>query len=57
LKLLELDFIKLNTGKTPIFLIDDFSSELDEIHIKILLDKISNIQTIITSISEIEAIK
>lgn len=57
LKLLELSYINEKTWKKTIFLIDDLSSELDENHIKFLLDKIANIQTIITSISEINWLK
>lgn len=50
LKLIEMDYLKSITWKTPILLIDDLSSELDEEHIDLFLWKINNIQTIFTSI-------
>jgi DNA replication and repair protein RecF len=56
LKLLELSYIEKNTSKKPIFLIDDLTSELDEIHLKILLKKLEGIQTIITSILDINGL-
>lgn len=57
LKLLEISYIEEKTWLKPIFLIDDLTSELDEKHIKILVDKLANIQTIITSISQIKDIE
>lgn len=56
LKLLEIEFIEKITWTKPLLLIDDFKSELDETHINILLNKLSWIQTIISSISNIEKI-
>ncbi len=50
LKLLEINFIKNHTNKNPIFLIDDFLSELDEEHANFILDKLSNLQIIFSSI-------
>ena len=50
LKLLETSFIEKTTGKKPILLIDDLLSELDDIHKKILINKIKYYQTFITSI-------
>jgi len=53
LKLLEIEYVKKNTLKTPILLIDDFTSELDEEHSDLLLNNIDFLQTIITSIKPI----
>lgn len=50
LKLLEINYIKKITNKTPIFLIDDLTSELDEEHINFILSELSNLQIIFTSI-------
>lgn len=50
LKLLEILYIKKITFKNPIILIDDFVSEIDEKHQKILIEKLSNFQIIFTSI-------
>jgi len=50
LKLLEINYIKKITKKTPIFLIDDLSSELDEEHINFVLNELSNLQIIFTSV-------
>lgn len=52
LKLIELDFIKEKTNKNPILLIDDFFSELDIKHIELLSSKISDYQSIISSIND-----
>ncbi len=51
LKLLEIDYIKYITSKTPLLLIDDFQSELDENHLNILKNKLNNLQIIYTSIN------
>ena len=48
LKLAEIEIIKRNTKDNPIFLLDDVLSELDSNRQNMLLDSISNIQTIIT---------
>ena len=48
LKLAEIEIIKKNTNDNPIFLLDDVLSELDSNRQNMLLDSISNIQTIIT---------
>lgn len=50
LKLLEIQYIKKISWKLPIILIDDFISEIDENHQKILIDKLNNLQIIFTSI-------
>lgn len=54
LKFLELDFIEKRTNKKSILLIDDLISELDEIHKKMLLDRIKNNQSIIANIFPID---
>lgn len=56
LKLLEISYIEKNTWKKTIFLLDDLISELDNKHINILLEKLWELQLIITSISDIEGI-
>ena len=48
LKLSEIEIIKEKTGLTPILLLDDVFSELDEKRQKLLIDNIKNVQTIIT---------
>lgn len=48
LKLSELEVFKNNSKEYPILLLDDVLSELDEKRRKKLLEKISNIQTILT---------
>ena len=48
LKLAEIEIIRKNTNDNPIFLLDDVLSELDSNRQNMLLDSISNIQTIIT---------
>ena len=48
LKLAEIELIKEVTNKTPVLLLDDVLSELDENRQKFLLDFLENIQTIIT---------
>ena len=51
LKLAELEFIKQNTGEYPVLLLDDVLSELDSTRQIKLLEKIKDIQTIITCTS------
>ncbi len=48
LKLAEIEIIKKNTNDSPIFLLDDVLSELDSNRQNMLLESISDIQTIIT---------
>ena len=48
LKLAELENIKEKTNETPILLLDDVFSELDEERQKLLIENIKGIQTIIT---------
>lgn len=50
LKLLEIHYIKEITGNFPIVLIDDLSSELDYEHSQLILEKLTNLQIIFTSI-------
>lgn len=50
LKLLEINYIKKITWKNPILLIDDLSSELDEDHSNLVLNQLSDLQIIYTSI-------
>lgn len=49
LKFTEIDLIKENTGKSPVLLLDDVFSELDEIRQKYLFNAIKNTQTLITT--------
>lgn len=48
LKLAEIGILKEETGETPVLLLDDVFSELDTERQKYLIDKIKNIQTIVT---------
>ena len=48
LKLSEIELVKKITGDTPVLLLDDVLSELDNNRQNFLLDSIGNIQTIIT---------
>ena len=48
LKLAEIEIIKKNTNDSPIFLLDDVLSELDSNRQNMLLESISDMQTIIT---------
>jgi len=57
LKFTELDFIYSKTSEKPILLLDDIFSELDDINKKAILNLISNQQTIITSVYEMEEFK
>ena len=54
LKLAELDIVKEEINDSPILLLDDFMSELDEIRRKNLLEKIEDIQVIITCTEKID---
>ncbi len=54
LKMSELEIIYDEIGEYPILLLDDFMSELDEKRRKHLLEKIENIQVIITCTDKIE---
>ncbi|MBI4975585.1 DNA replication and repair protein RecF, partial [Candidatus Peregrinibacteria bacterium] len=54
LKLAEIEFLILKTGKKPILLLDDIFSELDNKRRKHLLNAIKGYQTIITSTDERE---
>ncbi len=53
LKMIEINFIKDISWKTPILLIDDLLSELDENHLNMIFKYFSWIQVISTSISQI----
>lgn len=52
LKILELEYIKSRVEVDVILLLDDVFSELDEGHINLILDKIGEVQTIITTTHE-----
>ncbi len=54
LKLIEIEYIRNKTGKTPLLLIDDLWSELDSDHIDLLLQTLSHLQIIYTSITALE---
>ena len=54
LRMTELDIIYDEIGEYPILLLDDFMSELDEKRRKHLLEKIENIQVIITCTDKIK---
>ena len=54
LKIAELEVIKDEINEYPIMLLDDFMSELDHTRIEKLLNKIKNIQVIITCTEKIE---
>jgi DNA replication and repair protein RecF len=49
MKLAEIDYIKEKTGQTPILLLDDVFSELDQTRQKHLISAIQSCQTIITT--------
>lgn len=51
-KLAELSIMKKDAGESPILLLDDVLSELDEKRQKFLFDRIDNIQTFITCTSK-----
>ena len=54
LKLSELNIIKDEIGESPILLLDDFMSELDEKRRKNFLEKINDVQVIITCTEKID---
>ena len=54
LKLCELEIVREEIGETPILLLDDFMSELDEKRRKSFLENIHNSQVIITCTDRIE---
>ena len=54
LKLSELDIVKDEIGESPILLLDDFMSELDEKRRKNFLEKINDVQVIITCTEKID---
>ena len=54
LKLCELDIVKEETEDTPVLLLDDFMSELDEIRRKSFLENIKGSQVIITCTDRID---
>ena len=56
-KLAEIEIIKKETGYSPVLLLDDVLSELDEKRQRYLLGNISDIQTIITCTGIEESIK
>ena len=53
LKLSELNIVKEEIGESPILLLDDFMSELDENRRKNFLEKIKDVQVIITCTEKI----
>lgn len=57
MKLCELEIIKEEIGETPILLLDDFMSELDETRRKSFLDNITNSQVIITCTDKIDIVQ
>lgn len=57
LKLTELEIVKEEIGESPILLLDDFMSELDEKRRKSFLESIKNSQVIITCTDNIENIE
>ena len=54
LKLAELNIVKDEIGESPILLLDDFMSELDEKRRKNFLEKIEDVQVIITCTEKID---
>lgn len=52
LKYLESEFIKKQTGKSPIILIDDLFSELDQTHENFFQDRFSGHQIFISTITK-----
>lgn len=54
LKLSELNIVKEEIGESPILLLDDFMSELDSNRRKNFLEKIENVQVIITCTEKID---
>ena len=55
LKLSELDLLREETGEWPILMLDDVMSELDEKRQRFLLDKICDVQTLVTTTSAAES--
>lgn len=49
LKLAKLDFIRQKTGETPVLLLDDIFSELDEAHRELILHSLPDLQVILTT--------
>ena len=49
LKFLEMLFVKKKLGESPLFLLDDIFSELDQDHINLVLDMVGSQQTFITT--------
>jgi len=49
LKIAQIKFIEEKLNKTPLFILDDIFSELDEGHINLIFDQIGKQQTIITT--------
>jgi len=56
-KLAEIEIIKKETGETPVLLLDDVLSELDEGRQYYLMESIKDIQTIITCTGIEDSIK
>lgn len=54
LKIAEAKFIEEKTLKKPLFLIDDFKSELDDSHASLLLELLSEHQVILTNIQSLD---
>jgi DNA replication and repair protein RecF len=52
LKLLQLSYIEDRTGRRPLLLLDDIFSELDEGHVRLVMDMVARQQTIITTTHE-----
>ena len=52
LKLLQLTYVEEKSGERPLLLLDDIFSELDEGHIKLVMDMVGRQQTIITTTHE-----
>ncbi len=57
LKLSELEMMKEDLGEYPVLLLDDVLSELDPTRQKLLLDKIKDVQTIITVAQPVDYFK
>jgi DNA replication and repair protein RecF len=53
LKLAELDYIEVKTSQKPVLLLDDILSELDNQHKDIIMDKIRDQQTLITTTEDL----
>lgn len=49
LKIIELQFAEKNLATKPLLLLDDIFSELDQRHIELVMDMVSNQQTVITT--------